>query len=42
MKGAKKWPMYLELIEAGFDMIEAMAFIAAICRPPMDKDGGKK
>jgi hypothetical protein len=33
--------LYLDLIEAGFDMIEAMALIAAICRPPMDKNGGK-
>jgi hypothetical protein len=31
--------LYLELIEAGFDMIEAMAFIAAMCRPPINQNG---
>jgi len=34
--------LYLELLDAGFDMIEAMAFIAALWKANSNPDGNKK
>jgi len=34
--------VYLDLLDAGFDMIEAMAFIAAMCKASENDKGEKK